>query len=1256
MTISNGVTNLTRGVCVVVFTAAFLFSSNVGVAFAALDNPVVTLDTFSVPENSVNGTVVGTVLASDPELPLTYAITAGNTGGAFAINSATGEITVDATAALDFEATPSFSLTVTATDTEPLSGSNTITVNLTNVNEAPVADDESFVTNVNLAIVGQAGLLTGDTDPDAGAVLSTVEVLSGTSTHGTFSITTAGVFSYTPTTDYSGADSFDYTVTDGLLTDTGTVTITVNKLAQTITFADPADVTYGDATSVVVAPTASSGLTVTLSTSGACSVVDFTINFSNAGTCTVTASQTGDTTYAPAAQVVQSFTIAPRAITIDATTAGKIYDRTNTSPSVPTLFAGTIATGDVAVYSQTYASVNVDNGIVINPLATINGNSANPNYAITYNASSGSITKAPLTPTATADDKTYDGNTSAVATASVTPILGDTVGTTHATADFSSASAGTGKTVTVTGIALDGTDSGNYYLTTTATTATADIDKKALTAEVTVSDKVYDNTTAATITGYTPVGLVPLEVVTINGGTAVFASENVGTHAVSITGLNMVADSVSANYSFTDSDTATATITARPITVTAQANSKVYDGLDTSTTNAAVTSVTTLAVGDTATFTQTYDFVDVDTAIAITPTNTDVVSDGNGGANYTVTYTSANVGTITPAPLTITADDLTKVYGDANPVATATYDGFITGEDENDLDTDVTLVIVANSQTDVNDHTITAFGAADSNYSITHENGNISITKRPITVAVTPASKVYDKTTDTTATLAPVGVLFTDTVTISHTGATFDTATVGTGKTVTATGVTLGGADAGNYSVATTATGTAAVTARPLSVSAVANTKVYGGTDPTLGYTSNIVSGDAFTGLLARASGEDVGAYAMNVGTLSAGSNYDAIVFTPANLSITQASLTVTADNKSKTYGVANPVLTVSYGSFQNGDDAADLDTAPTATTPAVTGSAAGTWAITPAGGADTNYAFSYVNGTLTINKADQTITFAALSNKNFGDADFAVSASADSLLAVTYTATGACTVTGSSVHLTTKGLCTITAAEAGDANWNAATSVSQGFTVVDNTVPVISLIGNATEQVVAGNGYTDAGASATDDVDGVITGSIVTVNPVDSNTPATYTITYNVVDSSGNIAAQVTRTVIVEVRKSSGGSSGRSNVLAPAPIGRVLGASFYSFSAELSLGARGVGVNELQRVLIASGHLKIAAPTGFFGPMTAAAVKLYQAAHSIPATGYVGPRTLTALNAEGLPAKSVNEQIAELMAKLKLLQAQAGQ
>ena len=89
---------------------------------------------------------------------------------------------------------------------------------------------------------------------------------------------------------------------------------------------------------------------------------------------------------------------------------------------------------------------------------------------------------------------------------------------------------------------------------------------------------------------------------------------------------------------------------------------------------------------------------------------------------------------------------------------------------------------------------------------------------------------------------------------------------------------------------------------------------------------------------------------------------------------------------------------------------------------------------------------------TLTVGKADQTITFGALPNKILGDPDFAVSATATSALPVGFAGTGQCTVSGNTVHLTAAGRCTITASQGGNSNFNPAPDVTQSFDIATPT------------------------------------------------------------------------------------------------------------------------------------------------------------------------------------------------------------
>jgi len=117
--------------------------------------PVVNDQSFGVDENSSIGTSVGTVVATDDDQAdsLTYAIVGGNTGGAFAINAMTGEITVATPGAVDFETNPVFTLTVEVTDNSGAMASDTatVTINVNDVNEAPQVELTNTVTLISEA-------------------------------------------------------------------------------------------------------------------------------------------------------------------------------------------------------------------------------------------------------------------------------------------------------------------------------------------------------------------------------------------------------------------------------------------------------------------------------------------------------------------------------------------------------------------------------------------------------------------------------------------------------------------------------------------------------------------------------------------------------------------------------------------------------------------------------------------------------------------------------------------------------------------------------------------------------------------------------------------------------------------------------------------------------------------------------------------------------------------------------------------------
>lgn len=106
---------------------------------------------------------------------------------------------------------------------------------------------------------------------------------------------------------------------------------------------------------------------------------------------------------------------------------------------------------------------------------------------------------------------------------------------------------------------------------------------------------------------------------------------------------------------------------------------------------------------------------------------------------------------------------------------------------------------------------------------------------------------------------------------------------------------------------------------------------------------------------------------------------------------------------------------------------------------------------------------------------------------------------------------------------------------------------------VVDTEKPVISLNGNATINLTVGDTYNELGATATDNIDGNLTSSIVITGTVNTSTAGTYTRNYNVSDAAGNAANQVSRTIIV----SSASGSGCSGAITSFPYSESFESNF---------------------------------------------------------------------------------------------------
>jgi hypothetical protein len=303
------------------------------------------------------------------------------------------------------------------------------------------------------------------------------------------------------------------------------------------------------------------------------------------------------------------------------------------------------------------------------------------------------------------------------------------------------------------------------------------------------------------------------------------------------------------------------------ITGSFTANNKVYDGGVTATIN--TRSLTGVINPDAVSLTGgTATFGDALVAIGKTVTGTGFALGGTDAGNYTLASTTLTAtANITPAPLTVTITANSKTYdgtataviatssliGVINPDVVTVSGGTATFSDKN----------VANGKT-VTASGFVLGGANAGNYAIIPNSATTTanITARSLTVLATGINKTYDGNATATVTLSDDRVSG-DTLTTGYASASFNNKSVGTGKPVAVTGITLTGPDAGNYTFNTTASTTASITTRLLTVSATGVNKVYDGTTTaTVTLLDNRVPGDTLTASYTFASFIDP-----NVGT-----------------------------------------------------------------------------------------------------------------------------------------------------------------------------------------------------------------------------------------------------------------------------------------------------------------------------------------------------------------------------------------------------
>ncbi|MDM1550607.1 fibronectin type III domain-containing protein, partial [Empedobacter falsenii] len=281
-------------------------------------------------------------------------------------------------------------------------------------------------------------------------------------------------------------------------------------------------------------------------------------------------------------------------------------------------------------------------------------------------------------------------------------------------------------------------------------------------------------------------------------------------------------------------------------------------------------------------------------------------------ANYSLTITTAYL-TILPAPLAVTADAKTKEIGAVDPILTYQVLGLKNGETAHDI-LFGGLTRTPGELEGIYPITQGSLALQSPNYTLTYNSANLTIESKVVTVKANTQRKNYG---DADPEL---------TYTVSGLGSTVDPETILTGSLSREPGETRGAYLITQGTLAVVSGYTlefegANLTVDPavLTVAADAQTKTYGDVDPVLTYqitSGQLIGSDQLTGTLIRDAGENVGNYVINQGSLSANSNYT-LAYTPSDLTITKASLTVSADPKSKVYGDVDPVLTYQITSGQ---------------------------------------------------------------------------------------------------------------------------------------------------------------------------------------------------------------------------------------------------------------------------------------------------------------------------------------------------
>ena len=497
----------------------------------------------------------------------------------------------------------------------------------------------------------------------------------------------------------------------------------------------------------------------------------------------------------------------------------------------------------------------------------------------------------------------------------------------------------------------------------------------------------------------------------------------------------------------------------------------------------------------------------------------DIITSSAEDNNYNFVYVKGSLS-ITQAIQEIGGlSDIIKTYGDAEYTLEGIAEGAVTYSVPNN---DV-ISIIDNNVTinNVGSVTVTAVAAETQNYFEASTTFDVTVNKTIITVTADDKTKVYTFE-NPPYTISYDGFVYNEDSTVFDVLPTCSSI-VDVNSPVDTYEILVSGATASNYDFVYV-NGTFSVTkATQYIIDFAEMTKTYGDQAFELnGSAEGEVTYSTEDSDIVTIEGNTVTIVGAGSATITATAaetpDYEEAKL-PVVITIDKAELIASAVDNTRKYSEINPEFMVEISGFVYEDNKSLIDTAPTATTDATTESPIGEYVITPANGVDNNYYFVYENATLTITPAHLDFIVTDTSPTYTSTALFATVETDPAGVSITTTYEKNGVVVENPITLGEYDVISISA----DSNYEGNNTTI--MTIVDRTAPVITLTEDAEVDFVYGSDYIEYGATVSDDWDTDIN-TTIDASEVDMWVAGTYTVKYNVTDSSGNVATEVTRTV----------------------------------------------------------------------------------------------------------------------------------